>query len=139
VGDAITVAALSGAPSAGTTVKLDTRQNIVKIGQRLQAIGFTNLLVGVMHYLDYTDGSGDTIAAENATQAALRSLQRLAAADLGATAVDFYAYMRALLVAGTYTPLSASWHVANTDPHLNAIGQGILRDCIRANIPAGWI
>ena len=66
--------------------------------------------------------------------------QQAAAAQLGALYVDFHAYMRALIVAGTYTQGDATaWHVAVGNTHLNNVGEQILADAIYAAMQAaGW-
>ena len=140
VGDAITLAVpLAVPPTAGDTVASDIRTNIVLIGNALKARGYTKLLIGGQHYLNFATG-GDTLTTPVASLVALRVLQAGAAADLGATFVDFYAAMRALIVAGTYAQGNdLAWHVAAGNTHLNNIGQQILSDAIYAAMQSkGW-
>lgn len=136
--DQITLSvALSGAPIAGDTIQFDTTVNLVAIGNRLITLGYTRLMVGVQHYLNYSAG-GDTVATPQAQATSIRATQIAAAASLGAVEVNFHTYMRSLIQAGTYVQGSASWHVADLNSHLNATGEQILMDCILANIPSSW-
>ena len=54
--------------------------------------------------------------------------------------VDFYDWMRDLIVAGTYTQGDdTAWHVAVSNAHLNNTGEQILADAIYAAMQAqGW-
>lgn len=129
--------ALSGAPSAGASVTLDTQTNLVAIGNRLIALGYTRLMVGVQHYFNWSS-SGDTVATPQASAQLIRAPQIAAAAALNATEVNFHTYMRSLIVAGTYVQGSFSWHVADGNSHLNAIGEQLLADCVLSKVPVGW-
>lgn len=138
--DAITLTAPLGfTPSAGQAVAMRTTDGIVAIGQALMAAGYLNLIVCGQHYLNFATG-GDTLATPLAANAALRVLQQAGATALGALYVDFYAFMRALIVAGTYTQGDdTAWHVAVGNTHLNNTGEQILANALQAAIvAAGW-
>jgi len=138
--DAITLTAPLGfTPVAGQAVLIDTQTNLVTIGNALKAAGYSQLLVCGQHYLNFAS-DGDTVATPLAALVALRALQSAAAATLGAVYVDFHAYMRQLIVAGTYTQGDdTAWHVAVGNAHLNNTGEQILADAIFAAMQAqGW-
>ena len=141
--DTITLAsALPDPPVAGQTAVIDTVQNLIDIGLAMKALGYTRLLIGTHPYLNYTTG-GDTLAAQQSLALTTRTAQNAAYASLasssGAVLVDFYTWMRSLIVAGTVTQGSFSWHVADGNVHLNAYGEQILCDCLAAAIPQAWI
>lgn len=139
--DAITLTApLASAPVAGQAVTIDTQTNLVTIGNALKAAGCSRLVVCGQHYLNFASG-GDTVGTPLASLVALRALQSAAATMLGALYVDFHAYMRALIVAGTYTQGNdTAWHVAVGNTHLNNTGEQILADAIYAAMQAaGWV
>lgn len=116
-----------------------TQANIISIGQAAQAQGFTMIVVGTQHYLNYASG-GDTLAVQDTFAAATRTAQNAAAASLGATVADFYTFLRNKIVSGAVTQNDwAAWHVADSNSHLNATGQQYLADCIVSSIPANWI
>jgi len=126
-----------GGTNDGSGGDANTQSNIVSIGQTLAALGYTRQIVGLQHYLNFSTG-GDTVATPVESNVTLRTKQAAAAAELGATVADFYTYMRGLIVAGTHQQGSASWHVADGNTHLNAIGQSILASCIMSVIPVSW-
>jgi lysophospholipase L1-like esterase len=139
--DRITVTAPLGfTPSTGQAVALRTTDNLVKIGQSIQALGCNRILIPGLHYYNFASGLGDTTSAQSAGGLALRALEQAAATALGAVYVDLYAYMRALIVAGTYTQGDdTAWHVAVSNAHLNATGEQILADAMFAAMQAqGW-
>lgn len=123
-----------------------TQANIETMGETLLDAGVDYLIVGNTQYLNYTSG-GDSLVTPFATYATLRPFQAAAATALetaypGRVALcDIYGYMRNLIVAGTETAASASWHVAGTDQHLNALGNQYVADAMLATIQAqdGWI
>lgn len=117
---------------------MDTTANIVAAGNKLIALGYTHLVVGLQHYLNFSTG-GDTLGAQQVTAAATRAAQQAAATTLGATVADFYTYMRNLIVAGTDTQGSASWHIADSNTHLNAYGESLLAKCVQSVIPLSWL
>jgi len=136
--DVLTVSpALSGTPSGGTSVQLDTRKNLVVLGQ---ASGASRIVIVNAHYLNYSTG-GDTLATPLAGNVALRALQSAAATDLGAAYCDLYTFMRNRIVAGTDAQGSFSWHVLDSNSHLNTYGEGILASAVLATIQAqtGWM
>ena len=136
--DTLTVSpALSAAPTDATAVAHDTAANIVVLGQYLLAAGCSRLIVLDCHYMNWSSG-GDNGASQNATYAAIRTAQAAAAATLGATYVDAYNYMRALIADGTYTQGDYRWHIADSNVHLNAAGEQILSDAIIAAMPSAW-
>lgn len=142
-GDTVTVTpALSGAPSAGDSVKIDTSQNLIDAGGVLYGKGYTKLVIGKHHFLNFSSG-GDTLAAQQTIASQTRTAQETAftslSASYGAVQADFYSFMRARIVAGLDVEGDHAWHVAATDVHLNEYGEGLLADCIEAAIPAAWL
>lgn len=126
--DLLTVApALSSAPTTGNAVNCATRQNIVVLGEYLQDAGCNRIIIAGEHYMNYSTG-GDTTTVQNATYQTLRGLQSAAATDLDAEYLNLYAYMSALITGGTDTQSSYSWHVADSNIHLNAYGEQIIAD-----------
>jgi hypothetical protein len=124
--DAITlVTALGGAPTAGQAVALDTQTNLQTIATFAIAAGCNRLIIVGQHYFNFSTG-GDTTTTPLAGNATLRTLQQAAATAVGATYVDAYAYFRGLIVAGTETQGSFSWHVFDSNPHLNPLGERYL-------------
>lgn len=134
--DTVTLAvALPGAPTAGQAVTINTQKNIEQIGNFLIASGCANVWVGVWHYLNY--GDTDTVSTPAASLAAVRAAQAAAATALGAPVVDFRAYMRARIVAGTDTQNYTSTTVASSigpnlftvaDPSILSAGKKIVAD-----------
>lgn len=119
-----------------------SQANIVAAGQALQARGYQLLLIYGKHYDNLTSGA-DTVSAQLAGNLTMRTYQQAAATQLAATGsviyVDLYAYMRALIVAGTYTQGDHLWHEGATDTHPNAIGEQIIADAtVAALVAAGW-
>jgi lysophospholipase L1-like esterase len=141
-GDAITLTAplAGGAPAAGTAVSIDTQSNLVKVGQTMQGYGTTRLLVPGLHYYNFASGLGDTTTTPNPNAASIRASQQAAATALSAVYVDLYAFMRALIVAGTYTQGDdLAWHVAVSNAHLNNTGEQILANAFFAALQSqGW-
>lgn len=123
-----------------------TQANIETMGETLLDAGVDYLIVGNTQYLNYTSG-GDSLETPFATYATLRPFQAAAATALAASypgrvaLCDIYTYMRNLIVAGTETANSASWHVAGTDQHLNVHGEQIVADAMLDAIVSqdGWI
>lgn len=132
------IAIIYGGANDGVGGSTDTTANLVSIGQALQAKGYSRLIVGLMHYLNYSSG-GDTLDTPLSANVTLRGRQQDAADALGAVVADFYTYMRSRIVAGTDTQGAFAWHVADSNPHLNAYGEQILADCILSVMPADWI
>jgi lysophospholipase L1-like esterase len=139
--DAITLTAprAGGAPAAGNVVAVDTAANLAKIVSAIRGAGCSRVVICGAHYMNFASG-GDTTSVQVAPYAALRVVQAAAAVSNGALFVDLYAYMRALIVAGTYLQGSDTvWHVAIGNTHLNATGEQILADAINAALTAqGW-
>lgn len=131
----LTAALAGGAPATDAAVRIDTQKNIEKVVAYLKSAGIpaADIYVVGQHYLNFSSG-GDTTSSQNATASSTRVAQAAAATAQGVNYVDTYAYMRALILAGDYVQGSASWHVAQGDSHLNAIGQNILSDCLYAAI-----
>ena len=100
--------------------------------------GCKRVMIVGMHYFNFTTGA-DTTTVELARNATLRVKQQAAAAATGAVYVDLYAWMAALITAGTYAQGDNGWHLSVNDQHLNLAGQTILADAIEAAIIAqGW-
>lgn len=123
-----------------------TQSNIEAMGEALLDAGVSYLVVGNTQYLNYSSG-GDELADPANTYETLRTFQ-LAAADALETSYpgrvaycDIYAYMRQLIVDGTYTQGDHLWHVADSNQHLNAVGEQIVADAMLATIQAqpGWV
>lgn len=109
--DTVTLAvALSGAPTAGDAVTIGTQKNIEQIVSFLNASGCDQVWVGSWHYLNYSDT--DTVSTPAPSLAAIRAAQAAAATAQDCPLLDFYAIMRARIVAGTDTQNYASTTVA---------------------------
>lgn len=123
-----------------------TQSNITAMGTTLLNAGVEYLVVLNTQYLNYSSG-GDSTGSPYSTYATLRPYQEAATDALetsypGQVAFcDLYAYMRALIVAGTYTQGDHLWHVADSNQHLNAVGEQIVADAVLATIEAqtGWV
>lgn len=137
--DTLTVApALSGAPTNTTVVAHDTQTNLQLLAQVLQSAGCPRVMIVGQHYMNWSSG-GDTTTVQNTTYAALRVLQKAAAAAGGAIYVDLYTYMAGLITAGAYVQGSFSWHIADSNIHLNATGEQIASDGLVLSMPAQWV
>lgn len=135
IGIGVIYAGTNDGPGGGP----DTTANLIAAGEVLQAKGYSRLIIGIQHYLNFTRG-GDTVQAQRADLATLRERQKAAAAALGAQLADFHDFMRGRIIAGRDKQGGASWHVADLDTHLNAYGQTILAECITSVIvSAGWL
>lgn len=130
---------LDDPPAAGEVVMPDTTTNLIETASEMAALGYTRQVIGRKHYLNFTSG-GDTLSAQQSLAAETRAAQDAAIAGIaGCIIADFYTHMRDLIVTGTYEQGDHLWHVDATDSHLNAVGEGILADCIMAAIPADWL
>lgn len=140
-GDAITLTAprAGGAPSAGTTVALDTAEGIVKIVQAMRESGVPKVVIVGQHYMNWAAG-GETIALPISEYANIRAAQKNAANRLGVPYVDLFLYMGSLISSGAYAQGDdLAWHVAAGNTHLNATGEQIVADAVMATIlPLGW-
>jgi len=145
-----TVAILAyGANDPGNSIVAATTQaNIEAMCTALTTAGVTRIVILSLPYLNYSASAGDTLATPYATYATVRAAQLAAqvaaqAAHPTATIVfcDLYAYLRALIVAGTETQGSFSWHVADNNQHLNAAGHAYAAAALLATIQAqsGWL
>jgi lysophospholipase L1-like esterase len=123
-----------------------TQSNITSMVQTLLTAGCSKVIVLNTQYLNYSS-SGDTTGTPYATYATLRPFQK-AAVDSFASSnpgqvvlCDLYTYMRALIVAGTETQGSFSWHVADSNQHLNVLGNNYVAAAVLATIQAqtGWV
>lgn len=140
--DTITLASAlpGGAPSVGAAVAIDTQTNLTKIGQYLTAAGCTRIVYGGLHYYNYSSG-GDTHASPLAANVTLRGLQSAAASAVGAQFCNFWNWMDNLIQTGQAVQGSYSWHVLDSNLHLNASGELILAQALYATISAqsGWL
>lgn len=141
--DTITLASAlaGGAPVVGAAVAIDTQTNLTAIGNAIRTAGCTRIVYGLMHYLNYST-SGDTHATPLAANVTLRGLQTAAAAAVtGAVTCNFWSYMDNLIQTGAATQGSYSWHVLDSNGHLNAYGELILAQALYATIAAqtGWL
>lgn len=139
-GNVITLTAplAGGPPAAGTAVEHDTQKNITEMANYVKNAGCKRVMIVGMHYFNFTTGA-DTTSVQLARNAGLRTKQQAAATATGSVYVDLYAWMSALITAGTYTQGDNGWHLSVNDQHLNLAGQTILADAIEAAIIAqGW-
>jgi lysophospholipase L1-like esterase len=125
-----------------------TQANIQAMVTACFAAGTQYAVIVSPQFLNYTSGGESTGQSKPAGtysgvyDAQVAAVAALAAAYPGRVAFcDLWDWMRDLIVAGTDTLASASWHVAGTNQHLNAYGQRIVRDAILAAIQAqsGWL
>jgi lysophospholipase L1-like esterase len=128
-----------GTAIAGAT----TQANISAMITALKAAGVARLVVCNTQYLNWSSG-GDTIGTPYATYATLRPFQAAAvtaAADSNVVLCDTYMSLRGLIVAGTETQGSNSWHAVANNQHLNALGQTYIASALLATIQAqpGWL
>lgn len=138
--NAITLTAplAGGAPAAAAVVAHDTERNLTELATYLKNAGCSRVMILGRHYDNLAIGA-DTTTVENAANAAARVKQQAAAAAAGVVYVDLYAWMRALIIAGTRTQGNYAEHVSSTDQHLSVLGQTTIADAIEATITAqGW-
>jgi lysophospholipase L1-like esterase len=109
-----------------------TQSNIAAIGQYLIAAGVPATRIGIVSapYLNFASG-GDTLATPYASYVGVRGAQAAAAAALGAGYIDFYNFLRNLIVAGTETQGSNSWHAIAGNQHLNALGNSYCAQAVQ--------
>ncbi len=141
--DTITLASAlaGGAPAAGTSVAIDTQTNLTAVGNAIRTSGCTRIVYGLMHYYNYSSG-GDTHSTPLTANVTMRALQSAAAAAVtGAVTCNFWSYMDNLIQTGAATQGSYSWHVLDSNAHLNAAGELILAQALYATIAAqtGWL
>lgn len=139
--DLLTVSpALSGAPILGDTVHCETQNNLQVLGQYLQAAGCSRIVIVGRHY-DNFSAAADTTTVQLAANQTLRGLQSAAATTLGVPYCSLYTYMANLITTAVDTQGSFSWHVFDSNIHLNAYGEQIVADAVKATIQAqtGWI
>lgn len=139
--DTITLTAplAGGAPAAGVTVANDTQKNLTELALYVKNAGCLRVAILGQHYYNLASGA-DTTTVELPANAALRVIQQAAATAAGVEYVDNYAWMRALIIAGTRTQGNYAEHVSSSDAHLTVLGQTTLADAIEAKALAlGWI
>lgn len=138
--DAITLTAplAGGAPVAGAVVANDTQKNLTELALYVKNAGCKRVMILGRHYDNLASGA-DTTTVELPANAALRAKQQAAATAAGVVYVDLYAWMRALIIAGTRTQGNFAEHVSSSDSHLTALGQTTIADAVEATIIAqGW-
>lgn len=126
----------------GTT----TQSNLTTLIQTILNAGCDKVLVLNTQYLNYSTG-GDTVDMPYATYSTLRGFQLEAVSSFATSnpgqvvLVDLYAYMKSLIVNGTETQGSFSWHVADSNQHLNLLGNTYVHDIVLQTIQDqdGWI
>lgn len=131
-----------GASITGAT----TQANIESMVNTEMTAGTQYAVIVSTQYLNYSTG-GDTLSTPYATYATLRTFQQAAATARAAAYpgrvayCDLYAYMRNLIVNGTETQGSFSWHVADANQHLNVLGNQYVAAAVLATIQAqpGWL
>lgn len=125
-----------------------TESNIEAIIEHCFDAGTTYAVVVSPQFLNYTSGGESTAQSKPAGgYEAVYDAQVEAVTDAEATYAgrvvfcDLWDYMRDLIVAGTESLASASWHVAGTNQHLNTLGQRYVAAAVQATITAqsGWI
>ena len=140
--DAITLTAAraGGAPSTGNAVAIDTQGNIEAMGSSLVTAGCSKIVVVGRHYDNFSTG-GDTVGSPLAAGTALRAKQSAAATTLGAAYCDLWQYMADRITATTDTQGSFSWHVFDSNIHLNTYGESIVSAAVVATIQSksGWV
>ncbi len=121
-------------PIAGDDLAVDTFANISGWVQAVKAKGVARIVVVGSHYLNFASG-GDTANTEQSLRAAVRGAQKAAALAEGASYVDTYAHMRALILADDVAQGDwAVWHQGATNTHLTPEGEVVLADAIRSAI-----
>lgn len=142
----------AGANDPGNAIAGATTQaNIESMGETLFDAGTDYLIIGNTQYLNYSSG-GDTTSAQSSTYATLEGYQQaaydtlLAAHPAKVAYCDTYAYMRAIILAGTFQGTAIaqgdfSWHVADSNQHLNVLGNRIVAQAMYETITAqsGWV
>ncbi len=119
---------------------IDTTANLTAMGVALQAAGCERIIVLGDHYKNFSSG-GDTHASPLAAGTTLRAKQLAAATALSAEYISLWTYMDARIVAGTDTQGNYAQHVADSNNHLNAYGEGIVAQALfeKVQATAGWI
>ena len=134
--DTITLATpLSTAPASTTAVSVATQRNIEEMIDAIQAAGCQKIIVISAHYLNFSSG-GDTTSTPYAAYVPVRAAQQAAATAQGVVFCDLYAWMRQLIVSGTDTQGSNSWHAFANNQHLNTYGESIVAAAVLARIQA---
>lgn len=124
----------------------ETQANTQTMAESLFDSGVTYVLVGNTQYLNWTTG-GDAVDTPYASRVDLRAKQAAAVDAVEAdhpgkvALADVYGYMRGLIVDGTDTQGSNSWHAYPDNQHLNAYGMQVVADAMLATIQAqsGWV
>lgn len=111
----------------------------------LAAVGADYNILASPQYLNWSAG-GDSTSAQNATYAALTTAMQEVVADPQGFAGELvfcnaWDWMRDLIVADPVTYAANVWHTSNNNQHLNALGESIYADAVRACIDAqdGWL
>jgi hypothetical protein len=123
-----------------------TQANLVTMAETLFDAGTEYVIIGNTQYINWSTG-GDTIDTPESTYATVRTFQlaaanALIAAHPGKVAYcDIYGYMRQLIVDGDETQGSFSWHTADSNQHLNPLGEQYVADAMLETILSqyGWI
>lgn len=103
-----------------------TRANFVAMATALLNAGTRYVVIHAHHYQNFS--SIDTVNLEDPNYVGLRAAATGAVADINAafpgraSFLDWYAYFRGLIVAGTEVQNSASWHITSGNIHWNALG-----------------
>jgi len=123
---------LTVVPIIGDVVAIDTEANIRAWVQTVRAAGAGKIAVIGSHYLNFAI-AGDTPNAEQSLRGAVRQRQKSAALAEGVPYIDTYAHMRGLILAGQVAQGDwAAWHQGASNTHLNAAGEQVLADAVRA-------
>lgn len=136
-----------GVNDPGNSIVGDTTQaNIETLIQTILTSGCDKVLVINTQYLNFSTG-GDTTTDPYDTYATLRGFQVEAVSSFATSnpgqvvLVDLYGYMKSLIVNGTETQGSFSWHVADSNQHLNLLGNTYVHNIVLSTLQAqdGWI
>ena len=106
----------------------------------------SKVIIANYHYLNWS-ANGDALAlrywewSDVAGSNGIGIAQKAVAASEGVVYADVYTYYRNLIVSGQETQGSYSWHVADQNVHLNALGNSYMAEALLAVIQAqpGWM
>lgn len=126
----------------------ETVANLVEIGTAFLEAGTIQLVVSNTHFMNFSE-NGDALDMRSPTMlygiadvAQKQAYRVLASRYSGRIAFcDTFAYTRNLIVAGKEHLGSASWHIADKNVHLNALGQRYVAEAVVDTITFqdGWM
>lgn len=148
---------LPSMPPVGASVYQGTQANIMAAVLLLnQFTDCGRFLIGNTQYLNYSASQGDTLATPSAVYATLRPFQAAAVTllqgkGLNVALADIYGYMRTRIVNGDWFTFrqtaykaiqgDGAWHFADTNQHLNPLGNAIVAMGMLSAIQSqpGWL